>query len=119
MPRRRGVQPPGPARRARVVPGAWDDLDNVAPAEFTVHTALGLLGDARSVADAMPAPQPLPAELVAEGHTIPVPRVQAMHEGKRRRRAAARAAEESSAGDLQVGRRRFGRRATRRRRRRR
>jgi len=34
-------------------------------------------------------------ELVTEGHTIPVPRVVAMHEGKRRRRAAARAAEES------------------------
>ena len=31
--------------------------------------------------------------LVAEGHTIPVARVQAMHEGKRRKRAA-RAAEE-------------------------
>ena len=30
-----------------------------------------------------------------EGHTIPVPRVVAMHEGKRRRRAAAKAAEES------------------------
>ena len=32
----------------------------------------------------MPAPQPLPAELIEEGHTIPVARVQAMHEGKRR-----------------------------------
>ena len=33
----------------------------------------------------------LPADLVAEGHTIPVARVQAMHEGKRRKRAQERA----------------------------
>jgi hypothetical protein len=35
----------------------------------------------------MPAPQVLPADLVAEGRAIPVARVQAMHEGKRRARA--------------------------------
>jgi hypothetical protein len=35
----------------------------------------------------MPAPQRLPADLVAEGRAIPVARVQAMHEGKRRARA--------------------------------
>ena len=35
----------------------------------------------------MPPPQRLPADLVAEGHTIPIARVQAMHEGKRRARA--------------------------------
>jgi bifunctional non-homologous end joining protein LigD len=35
----------------------------------------------------MPAPQQLDADLLAEGHTIPVARVQAMHEGKRRARA--------------------------------
>jgi hypothetical protein len=35
----------------------------------------------------MPDPQPLPADLVAEGHTIDSGRVQAMHEGKRRARA--------------------------------
>jgi hypothetical protein len=35
----------------------------------------------------MPPPQSLPADLVAEGHEIPVARVQAMHEGKRRARA--------------------------------
>jgi bifunctional non-homologous end joining protein LigD len=38
----------------------------------------------------MPAPQALSAELVEEGHTIPIARVQAMHEGKRRARAATR-----------------------------
>jgi len=31
--------------------------------------------------------QELSAELIAEGHTIPIARVQAMHEGKRRARA--------------------------------
>ena len=35
----------------------------------------------------MPDPQHLSAELIEEGHAIPVARVQAMHEGKRRARA--------------------------------
>ncbi|GAA2622223.1 ATP-dependent DNA ligase [Dactylosporangium fulvum] len=68
-------------------PLSWDDLDDVRPADFTVHTAPGLLGDADPWAAAMPAPQRIPDDLVAEGHTIPIPRVQAMHEGKRRARA--------------------------------
>ena len=78
----------------RVRPGApvsfpvdWNDLDDIVPADFTVHTALGHLGDRDPWADQMPAPQQLSAELIAEGHTIPVARVQAMHEGKRRARA--------------------------------
>jgi bifunctional non-homologous end joining protein LigD len=74
-------------------PVAWDDLDAVTPADFTVRTALAALGDRDPWRDALPAPQALPAELVEEGHTIPVPRVVAMHEGKRRKRAAARAAD--------------------------
>jgi hypothetical protein len=45
-----------------------------------------MLGDADPWAEAMPEPQTLPAELVEEGHTIPVARVAAMHEGKRRAR---------------------------------
>jgi DNA ligase D-like protein (predicted polymerase) len=68
-------------------PLAWDQLDDVTPADFTVLTALDRLGDADPWAAAMPAPQRLPDDLVAEGHTIPVARVQAMHEGKRRARA--------------------------------
>jgi bifunctional non-homologous end joining protein LigD len=68
-------------------PVAWDALDGVRPAEFTVTTAPALLGDADPWAAALPDPQELPADLVAEGHTIPVARVQAMHEGKRRARA--------------------------------
>ena len=68
-------------------PVAWDALDDVTPADFTIRTAPALLGSSDPWADAMPAPQTLPADLIAEGHTIPVARVQAMHEGKRRARA--------------------------------
>ena len=68
-------------------PVAWDDLDNVKPADFTVHTALGLLAERDPWAEAMPEPQRLDPGLVEEGHTIPIARVQAMHEGKRRARA--------------------------------
>ncbi|HYZ57006.1 MAG TPA: ATP-dependent DNA ligase [Streptosporangiaceae bacterium] len=68
-------------------PVAWDDLDRVTPADFTVHTAARLLADADPWAALMPAPQSLSTELIEEGHTIPVARVQAMHEGKRRARA--------------------------------
>jgi bifunctional non-homologous end joining protein LigD len=74
-------------------PVSWDDLATITPADFTVHTALAAL-DGDPWRAARPDPQELPADLVAEGHTIPVPRVVAMHEGKRRRRAAARAAEQ-------------------------
>ena len=68
-------------------PVAWDDLDDITPADFTIHTALDQLGDRDPWAEQMPDPQPLSAELIAEGHAIPVARVQAMHEGKRRARA--------------------------------
>jgi bifunctional non-homologous end joining protein LigD len=68
-------------------PVPWSDLDRVSPRDFTLHTAVGLLKDADPWAEAMPAPQRLPDDLVEEGHTIPVARVQAMHEGKRRARA--------------------------------
>lgn len=79
----------------RIRPGApvsfpvgWDDLEQVTPRDFTIRTALPLLGAGDPWADALPAPQPLPGEVVEEGHAIPVARVQAMHEGKRRKRAA-------------------------------
>ena len=68
-------------------PVAWDDLDRVAPADFTIRTARKLIVGADPWADQMPAPQRISPDLIAEGHTIPVARVQAMHEGKRRARA--------------------------------
>jgi DNA primase len=69
------------------IPVSWDDLDSVCPADCTVQTAIGLLGDRDPWAEQMPKPQRLPDDLIAEGHTIPIARVQAMHEGKRRARA--------------------------------
>jgi len=67
-------------------PVSWDDLPNITPADFTIRNAPGLIGDSDPWAELMPVAKPLPADLVAEGHTIPVARVQAMHEGKRRAR---------------------------------
>ncbi|MDP1807348.1 MAG: hypothetical protein Q8K72_19380, partial [Acidimicrobiales bacterium] len=79
----------------RVRPGApvsfpvdWDDLDDVRPSDFTLQTALALIGERDPWALLMPAPQQLSVELIEEGHAIPVARVQAMHEGKRRARDA-------------------------------
>ena len=68
-------------------PVGWDDLDAVKPADFTVRTVPALVGERDPWAEALPAPQLLPADLVAEGRAIPVARVQAMHEGRRRARA--------------------------------
>jgi bifunctional non-homologous end joining protein LigD len=71
-------------------PVDWAELDDVAPADFTVHTALSHLGDRDPWTDRMPEAQHLSAELIDEGHAIPVARVQAMHEGKRRARSRRR-----------------------------
>jgi DNA ligase D-like protein (predicted polymerase) len=74
-------------------PVRWEDLDEVTPGDFTVHTVPGLLGGhgawgARGAwAGQLPGPQRLSEALVEEGRAIPVARVQAMHEGKRRARA--------------------------------
>jgi DNA ligase D len=68
-------------------PVGWDHVDHVKPADFTILSAVERLGDGDPWADALPAPQRLPADLVAEGHEIPIARVAAMHEGKRRVRA--------------------------------
>ena len=68
-------------------PIGWDALDDITPADFTIHSAPEQLGDADPWAAQMVAPQPISAELVEEGAAIPVGRVAAMHEGKRRARA--------------------------------
>jgi bifunctional non-homologous end joining protein LigD len=77
----------------RVRPGApvsfpvgWDDIDGVSPRDFTIRNAAGLLDGRDPWADQLPPAQEIPADLLAEGHEIPVARVQAMHEGKRRAR---------------------------------
>ncbi|HEY4632184.1 MAG TPA: ATP-dependent DNA ligase [Blastococcus sp.] len=76
-------------------PVSWVELAEVRPQDITVTTAGERFGDGDPWAVLLPEPQDLPADLVAEGHTIPVARVQAMHEGKRRKRAER----EASGGD--------------------
>jgi DNA ligase D len=68
-------------------PVAWDDLDRVAPRDFTIHTAAKLVAERDPWIDQMPEPQVLESDLIDEGRTLPIARVQAMHEGKRRARA--------------------------------
>jgi bifunctional non-homologous end joining protein LigD len=68
-------------------PVPWDDLDRVSPADFTILSAPDRLAAADPWRDLMPEPQLLDPGLVEEGRTIPVARVQAMHEGKRRAKA--------------------------------
>lgn len=75
-------------------PVAWSELAGVTPADFTIRTVPDLVAKTDPWAELMPAPQALPADLVTEGHTIPIARVQAMHEGKRR----AKARREADAG---------------------
>ncbi|MEW5808872.1 MAG: ATP-dependent DNA ligase [Actinomycetota bacterium] len=72
-------------------PVAWSELDRVHPSDFTITTALAQVGGGDPWAEAMPAAQRLPTELIAHGRTIPVARVAAMHEGKRRARARRQA----------------------------
>jgi bifunctional non-homologous end joining protein LigD len=67
-------------------PVAWDELDGVQPRDFTVRTAPGLMTQNVPWLAGL-AEQELSRELIEEGHTIPIARVQAMHEGKRRARA--------------------------------
>jgi bifunctional non-homologous end joining protein LigD len=74
-------------------PVDWADLDAVTPADFTIRTVPDLLGGRDPWAEHRPAPQRLPHDLVEEGHTIPIARVVAMHEGKRRKRARESGAE--------------------------
>jgi bifunctional non-homologous end joining protein LigD len=80
-------------------PVAWDQLDQVVPADFTIHTAPSLLGAGDPWRENLPGPQNLLADLIDEGHAIPVARVQAMHEGKRRARARQQQQSKSATGD--------------------
>jgi DNA ligase D-like protein (predicted polymerase) len=79
-------------------PLAWDELDDVSPGDFTLHTAATLLSGRDRWSELMPEPQKVSAELVAEGRLIPIARVQAMHEGKRRARARRQTDENSKPG---------------------
>jgi bifunctional non-homologous end joining protein LigD len=74
-------------------PVPWNELDSVSPRDFTVRSAPGLLKDGDPWAELLPEPQRIDPGLIELGHTIPVARVAAMHEGKRRKRAAEKASE--------------------------
>jgi DNA ligase D-like protein (predicted polymerase) len=65
-------------------PVAWSDLADITPADFTLHTVPALLADTDPWATLMPAPQPLPSDLIEQGRTIPAARAQALHEQLRR-----------------------------------
>jgi len=84
-------------------PVTWSGLEQVRPADFTIRTAVDRLRDDDSGAQAwtaaMASPQALPADLVAEGHEIPIARVVAMHEGKRRKRAEQQGHQADAAGE--------------------
>ncbi len=67
-------------------PVAWEELDRVRPGDFTVHTVPRLIAGRDPWLSGLPE-QELSRDLIAEGHAIPIARVQAMHEGRRRARA--------------------------------
>lgn len=74
-------------------PLRWDQLDVVTPTDFTIRTAVGILGDSDPWASLMPPNQSVPHHLIEAGRAIPVPRVAAMHEGKRRANSGKRNAD--------------------------
>ena len=69
-------------------PLSWEELDQVTPTDFTIHTAAQLASERPSWTNLLPRPQRLPASLVEAGTAIPLGRVEAMHEGRRRACAA-------------------------------
>ena len=93
-----GVQPAGAARRTGVVPGHLGRAR--AGAARRLHgpdRGRAASSEADPWAAATSSPQALPADLVAEGHEIPIARVVAMHEGKRRKREEERHQAEAAA----------------------
>ncbi len=74
-------------------PVTWDELERVEPGDFTVLTAVERLADDDPWAAATASPRPLPADLVAEGHEIPIARVSPCTRASARKREAAHHAE--------------------------
>jgi bifunctional non-homologous end joining protein LigD len=72
-------------------PVGWEDLGSVQPGDFTVRSVPHLIAGRGPWLGTLPE-QELSRDLIEEGRSIPIARVQAMHEGKRRARAR-RAAE--------------------------
>jgi DNA ligase D-like protein (predicted polymerase) len=78
-------------------PVTWAELEQVRPGDFTILTAVERLPLDDPWSAATSSSQELPADLVAEGHEIPIARVVAMHEGKRRKREEERHQAEAAA----------------------
>src|SRR6202035_2222639 len=53
-------------------PLTWDELDHIAPSDFTVHTAAQKALERPSWTALLPKPQRLPARLVHAGKAIPL-----------------------------------------------
>ena len=89
---RRGLQPAAAPRRAGVVPARLGrPRRRRRPPTSRSHTALDRLGRPRPVGRRRcPSRRRCPTTWSTRATSIPVARVQAMHEGKRRKRAAAR-----------------------------
>ena len=92
-----GVQPSGAARRTGVVPGHLGRARAGAPRRLHDPDRGRAASSGRPWPAATSSPQELPADLVAEGHEIPIARVVAMHEGKRRKREEERHQAEAAA----------------------
>ena len=67
-------------------PVPWDELGSISPRDFTIKNAVEALRDEATWAALMPSPRALDPDLIEEGSSIPVARVQAMHEGLRKAR---------------------------------
>ena len=65
-------------------PVAWDDLDRVTPADFTVRPRRRCSATRDPWRERCPRRSGCRPTSIEEGHEIPIARVQAMHEGKRR-----------------------------------
>lgn len=66
-------------------PVAWEALGDVRPADFTVASVRHQLEDAGPWLGDVAAATELPADLLAEGHEIPPPRMAALNRGSARR----------------------------------
>ena len=88
---RRGVQPPRPPRPAGVLPaGAGTRSTTSCRRRSPCAPRWNVSATPIPWRELRPEPGTLADGLVDEGKQIPVPRVQAMHEGKRRKRARER-----------------------------
>ena len=78
------LQPASAPRRAGLVPGGLGFAGRGVARGLHGAERGATVGGRRSLGRCPAVAAALPGDLIAEGHTIPVARVQALHEGKRR-----------------------------------